>query len=801
MNRLIPLLLLWLAFALPAHALSMGAPQGIAGGPVSHGNKGRVVLASAPDTTNPTVVSVNSNKANGTYGAGEVIDIIVTFSEPVSSTGSVTVTLETGTTDRTCTFTISNSTTGSCNYTVQSGDTSGDLTTNSISGVVTDLAGNPVLSYTPGTNLAANKALVIDTGGGGTGTLAVTLPTMTNSAVTSRTSCVAPCAVFFDMQTTTSSLTTRPFHELLYQWNFGDPVAGAAGTCTDGNPQPRAAGQGSYCTGVLTGNANLDSKNYAEGPEAAHVFESAGTYTVTVTASQGDTSLNGTLDASEFKRGTVQITVSDPEAQWAQSGSSRTLCIANGSTPIAGSGGCPANSWGVGSITDAQAAITTALTTGGSSANNCGGLGCKRILLNRGDTFTIASSTNINTAGPGMIGAYGSGAKPYINTSTLTPLRVGNSTYGAADDWRIVDLTLDSTNLQNAAVTYLGGFSNNFLVLRVDAKDTTLFKSSGGEAGGVAGQTTNYWDGIFIVDSTSKGLYQIVDAGGNSCMYISGNRVAVLGNHCDNDGWSEHGIRTYMQRAVFSHNTIEDVYRVGITMRSDFVGGNGVPPGSYNGTAYLSQNRIFNVGAGIGGGPTNQSTDGRNVDLIFERNFVGTTTNTHELIGLVAPQRVTVRNNVSRQSTSLGTVASITGMDPGIGQCPTNLWIYNNSVYATGGTSTVVSIIQNPPECGGGNTQITAQNNVLYAPSDGNDTILDDPDGRATFTSCSLCNTRNNGEKRTSPPFSTTPPVALGDFTPTSGAYTNARGMSVPVWVDLYGNWQPSTRDIGAVIH
>ncbi len=115
------------------------------------------------DNTAPTISSVSSDKAAGSYTVGEVIDIDVTFAEAVTSTGNVTVTLETGATDRTCTFSVSGATTGTCNYTVQSGDTSLDLTTNSISGTIADAAGNAMVSFTPGTNLAANEAIVVDT--------------------------------------------------------------------------------------------------------------------------------------------------------------------------------------------------------------------------------------------------------------------------------------------------------------------------------------------------------------------------------------------------------------------------------------------------------------------------------------------------------------------------------------------------------------------------------------------------------------------------------------------------------------
>lgn len=115
------------------------------------------------DSTAPTITSVSSDKANGSYAAGEVIDIDVTFSEEVTSTGNVTVTLETGSTDRTCTFTVTSSTTGTCNYTVQAGDTTSDLTVNSISGTIADLGSNAMVNFVPTTNLDGNKALVIDT--------------------------------------------------------------------------------------------------------------------------------------------------------------------------------------------------------------------------------------------------------------------------------------------------------------------------------------------------------------------------------------------------------------------------------------------------------------------------------------------------------------------------------------------------------------------------------------------------------------------------------------------------------------
>lgn len=166
----------------------------------------------AGDTTAPTVFNINSDKANGTYGAGEVIDIDVTFSEAVTSATVVTVTLETGATDRTCTFAISNSSTGTCNYTVQAGDSSADLTVNSISGTIADQAGNPMVDYTPTTNLATNKAIVIDT----------TAPTRTNAG---------PSGTLAAGTTSTSlSITTNEAATCKYSTSAGTSFAAMAST-------------------------------------------------------------------------------------------------------------------------------------------------------------------------------------------------------------------------------------------------------------------------------------------------------------------------------------------------------------------------------------------------------------------------------------------------------------------------------------------------------------------------------------------------------------------------------------------
>ncbi|RZF87403.1 DUF4347 domain-containing protein, partial [Pseudoalteromonas sp. CO325X] len=127
------------------------------------------------DSIAPTVTSVSATTSDGAYGAGDVINVGVTFSETIDVTGGVpSLTLETGATDRTVAYSSgSGTTTLMFTYTVQAGDTSADLDYTTTSALalngaqVSDSAGNnaSLTLATPGAagSLGANKALVIDT--------------------------------------------------------------------------------------------------------------------------------------------------------------------------------------------------------------------------------------------------------------------------------------------------------------------------------------------------------------------------------------------------------------------------------------------------------------------------------------------------------------------------------------------------------------------------------------------------------------------------------------------------------------
>lgn len=123
-----------------------------------------------------TVTNVSSSSANGTYKIGDVITIVVTFSESVTvntGAGIPRIVLETGSTDQSAGYVSGSGTdTLTFSYTVQAGDTSADLDYSSTSAL--ELQGGTIKDSTsadatltlpaPGAagSLGANKSMPID---------------------------------------------------------------------------------------------------------------------------------------------------------------------------------------------------------------------------------------------------------------------------------------------------------------------------------------------------------------------------------------------------------------------------------------------------------------------------------------------------------------------------------------------------------------------------------------------------------------------------------------------------------------
>ena len=168
-------------------ALAAGSYTAQASQTDAAGNTGTSSLnAFTIDTTAPTVTGVSSTLANGSYGAGQIVPITVTFSEPVNVTGTPQLTIATGSPATTTLSYASGSGTSTLtfNYTVAGGNTSPDLDYSSAnalilnSGTIRDAAINnaSLTLAAPGSSgsLGYTKDIVIDTGAP---TVTVTTPT------------------------------------------------------------------------------------------------------------------------------------------------------------------------------------------------------------------------------------------------------------------------------------------------------------------------------------------------------------------------------------------------------------------------------------------------------------------------------------------------------------------------------------------------------------------------------------------------------------------------------------------------
>jgi hypothetical protein len=167
-----------------------------------------------------------------------------------------------------------------------------------------------------------------------------------------RVSGPAPLAVQFDASRSTASGVSLPFHQLTYEFNFGDD------------------------RGQTWANSGAAKNTQRGGPLAAHVFDQPGTYTVRVRA---------LTSSGAYAENTITVTVQSPESVWA---GTDTVCV----SPSANYSGCPSG-----------AAQQTALPSRYDG---------KRVLLHRGESF---GSVSIAAADDNaMIGAYGTGAKPSV---------------------------------------------------------------------------------------------------------------------------------------------------------------------------------------------------------------------------------------------------------------------------------------------------------------------------------------------------------------------------------------------------
>ncbi|HVS85440.1 MAG TPA: SwmB domain-containing protein, partial [Gaiellaceae bacterium] len=202
------------------------------------------------DSTPPTVSSVTSTLASGSYPTGQVVPITVNFSEPVNVTGTPTLTLNT-TPSRTASYASGSGTSALVfNYTVQAGDNSALLDYASTSalalagGTINDRATNNATLTLPalngGNSLQNSKSIVVDT-------TAPTVSSVTSTLATGSytTGQVVPISVNFSEPVTVTgtpllALNTTPSESASYASGSGTSALVFNYTVVSGDTQATA---------------------------------------------------------------------------------------------------------------------------------------------------------------------------------------------------------------------------------------------------------------------------------------------------------------------------------------------------------------------------------------------------------------------------------------------------------------------------------------------------------------------------------------------------------------------------------
>jgi PKD repeat protein len=413
----------------------------------------------------------------------------------------------------------------------------------------------------------------------------------------SRTSCAAPCSIFFDASGTTSTAAaSRPFHDLYYEWNFGDPQSGVWS---------------------FSGR----SRNLAKGPLAAHIFEAAGNYTVV---------LHVTDTAGGESSAQVGITVADTNTVFA----GKTRCLSTSQD----FSGCPDG---------AEQVQSSDLSAQETWLNAAGG---RRLLLRRGSQWS--GEMDIRSAGPGMLGSFGTGARPVISSS-------GTAVGIYADDWRVADLDLRGSGSDQSIGVYTR--SAHGLVQRVRAENYMIgFHSSWGDAA-----------------ANRNILAENYSTGARYNIYYGGEATAVLGN--DGTIASSHFMRTYyVNKMVIAHNKFHGAGIHALKFHSDNQAISNIAS-----LAVISDNDFRTDGAwSVALGPQDAGSNEPLLDIIFERNILRA--NPNEQIALLVWGRfVTVKNNLFLATGSRQWYTAVAVSQRGVEPTPENVWVYNNLVYKT----------------------------------------------------------------------------------------------------------------------
>ncbi|MDX9893743.1 MAG: right-handed parallel beta-helix repeat-containing protein [Patescibacteria group bacterium] len=553
-----------------------------------------------------------------------------------------------------------------------------------------------------------------------------------NAQITpSRLSCTAPCAIFFQgWQSTPTGQIAK------WEWDFG------------------------------TGTENDFGSRYADGFNAAHVFEQSGVYNVSLKTTALDSGLQEFSDTA-----TVTITVNP------RTGATYYIDSQNGNDNNSGT-----------SQDDAWASADHALTV--MKGLDCGLDGC-RFLFKRGQTFNFDKQYSLNSRTNNiLIGAYGDSTLPKpIFKYTADVRDVYILYFGGAKNITLEDINFVGNN--NAGSLAWNSATTDMLYLRVDLN--------------------NFYRGFLSLSNYSRLFLMGLNASGGSGSFNfvgqSGSYLAMVGNTIDDIGFSNcqadechaNYLESINNAGLIYHNVITRVtshsLRISGKSNNVYVGGN-IITNAPNYTLAHPSWLLVHIGCN-----NNNDNDCNANNILVEKNYFGYA---RRFLNINSANNVTVRNNIMVAQDDDSSAAPITvgsihsSIDD---EVPSkNIKIVNNTIifddassaapiFSVGGR--LLATGQLPPH-----ENIVFSNNLIK-------TNLDDYNVPASLSG--QVNTANNVLLEVSQASGMVNDAILADITAadysllnSSPAVNAGRGLGVDSAYDFTGKKRDSSPDAGA---
>jgi PKD repeat protein len=500
---------------------------------------------------------------------------------------------------------------------------------------------------------------------------------------------------------TLDSAFPREFHSLLFEWDFGDPGSG-------------------------TWSVSGKSKEHAVGAIAGHLYESPGTYTVT---------LRVTNPAGESDSVQQMVTVDHPDAVFA---AVDTYCFANSGTPGgAGFEDCPV------ALASQHFVIGSGIADGFNQALDSAACDRrslpKRCLFRRGDAWQVSADVGLagGTTSLGLIDAFGPAAAP----DPAISYEGGGQAFNInADGWTLANL--DFSLSDSGGLAKLLNERGRTTLYAIDATQVGFgcFASQGTGA-------PTHSDRVALIDvSCQADPTASFGAGG----FFRTERTLVMGVLFDNNYTGEFSFRTiHFPHSVLQHSRLmrpqEDSFNTRNVLQLRAWAGTannvpGTPPTPTDTDFVIISDNVFSqdnedsvVRTCQGNECANTSSTPELENVIIERNFFFFSTGGSGGAGGMTKAfwlqggDITVRNNV----VDLQGIIDSQGLQNLVQHAPNaigssnddNIHVLNNTVYYDDSIST-----DGFRFCGGGSvgTGHLCYNNLAYLPNHSASEVVDD---------------------------------------------------------------------------